>query len=241
VSTIERKKYKAKTKIVMKTNIIFALLSLCILLSSCKKDDDNINPINQDPVILSSLEAGQTSHYVRYHMQCGDAPGFEWTLDTLVLEVIKNDVDEYFLQESLTPHSPMFLNGGFQEPVRYQVRPINDGLLIPQRESSALFFFYANDTLRLAPVHDVTLTQDACKLQQDSQPFIGNDIGFIPNLEYGSIRIEDQTVVSCEPFFNLDAYLVYADNQLNMSHVVTLEGGVIEPGEEEVYGWCRIR
>ncbi len=228
----------------MKTNLIFNLLyglfAFLFVISCSKKEDDNPRPLNENPVILSSLEAGQRSYFRRYHLECDTAPGFEWTSDTLVLEVITKE-NKLYLQESLTPSSPMFLDGAFQEPVQYEILPISDAVLLPERANSALFFFYANDTLRLNPTTDVTLTQNACKLHLNNDPFIGNDIGFIADLSFGDIKLQNQTVVSCEPFFNLDAYLVYDGDALMMSHVVTLASDLGGYQTEEVYGWCLIQ
>ncbi len=223
----------------MKTNL-FILFTLLLIISCSKKEDDNPRPLNENPVILSSLEAGQRSYFRRYHLECDATPGFEWTSDTLVLEVITKE-NKLYLQESLTPSSPMFLDGAFQEPVQYKILPISDAVLLPERANSALFFFYANDTLHLNPITDVTLNQEACKLNLDSSPFIGNDIGFIADLSFGDIKLQNQTVVSCEPFFNLDAYLVYDGEELMMSHVVTLASDIGGYQSEEVYGWCLIQ
>ncbi len=218
----------------MKAKIIYLFLFGLFIIACGEKEDDDPRPIQENPVILSSLETGQKSYFKRYHLECNTAPGFEWTSDTLVLEVVESE-SQLYLQESLTPESPMFLNGGFQEPVLYPIQKEGDKILLTDRANSALFFFYANDTLQINPNHDVTLTQAYCRLQFDDSPFIGNDIGYVESVAFGEVRLENQTVVSCEPFFNLDAYLFYSDGQLNMSHVITLDGEL-----EEVYGWCKI-
>ncbi len=220
----------------MKSNFFFAVLLLAII-TACNKKDDDTNPplppsVDPDPVQLSALEAGQQSMYVRYYLDCTDPDNsFAWTNDTLLLEVERKE-GGLQLQESLTPESPMFLNGQFQEPVEYPVETENGYILLPDRSNSALFFFYANDTIHLDPVHDVELVQNDCALLQDNNPFIGNDIGMVEDFRIGPIHHQEITAISCEPFFNLDAYLLYSKDHLHTSHVFTFDTLSVA-----VFGW----
>lgn len=211
-------------------------LWLVILASSCSEEQDCCVPLPIDPskVNLSSPEIGQKTTYWRYTTTCADVNGdFQYTGDKLILEVV-NVNDQLSFQESLTEDSPMYQAGAFQEPIQYPVTVTDGKLIMPERWESALFFFYANDVLTLEPNHDVILQQDACKLLQNTDPFIGNDIGILPAFKVGPLENEGKTAVSCEPFFNLDAYLIYDAIQLNMSHVITFGNA---PNEEVVSGW----
>lgn len=222
----------------MKTNIFCTLLFFGLLFTTaCVSKDEEPQPSDPDTgVNFSNLQEGQKSRYVRYTSKC-DSLGqlFEYTRDTLILELIQRN-DSLFFVESVTPRSPLFLDGSFVNPVEYPVTGFADRINIPQRFASALFFFYENDDLFLKPQHDTDLIQSDCRLLQDSEPFIGNDIGYLDRFEVGSIKITDKTAVSCEPLTEVDAYLIYDENKLLLSHVVVLEG-FLGWEEERVFGW----
>lgn len=197
--------------------LLFFITGL-ILLTACRQDDKPFMPtFFNDQVNFSDLKAGQQSLYRAYQADCADMEGtFEWTEDTLVLEVMSGE-SGLFLQESFTKYSPSYNEA--QPTVQYPISSINDGVLLPERSASQLFYFYANDTIRLNPTHDVTLEQDVCLLKNNDDVFIGNDIGYVPSFKIGEVEQEEKTAVSCEPFFELDGYLIYDNEQLHVSHV----------------------
>ncbi len=219
----------------------YTVIGLLFLgLSNCVKGDIKPPILSAPEVSLKDLKVGQQSAFVRYKTSCADLNGsFSYTGDTLILEVIEEN-GSLFFKESLTAESPMFLNGDFQEPIIYPVS--SDGLVLslPERDASALFFFYANDVVQLFPKDQVTLSQDACKLFLDSDPFIGNDIGKFDKFHVGPLTFNDKTAISCEPFFNLDAYLIYDADRLYMSHVITIEDFNGQVFDDVVLGWVKI-
>lgn len=211
----------------MKKQIVITLLTIVALaLFSCtgKLPEPVPGPpdISEEKVDFSHPEVGQKSRFIRYESTCDDLTGnFNFTLDTLMLEVVEVQ-GHISLQESLTPESPMFKAGQFPEPIVYPLTSAGDYALIPERWSSALFFFYGNDTLRLNVSHDVQLVQDACKMMLENQPFIGDEIGFIKKFEVGPIKQEDKTAVSCVPvIIDVEAYLVSDTRNLYLSHTIS--------------------
>ena len=213
----------------MRQRLLLPLL-LSLFLVACSKDDDG-TPIARGDIDLSNPKVGQFSTFLRYTTSCDDPTGaFEYTGDTLVVRVIREG-GKIFFEESLTPHSPTRLAGNGLDPVKYPFTKIGDNALIPVRGSSNLFFFYANDTLRLKTPPGVVLKQDACMLVENNDPFIGNDIGQVANFDIGPLKMRDKLAASCEPYFSLDAYLIYDEHQLYMSHVLNfgVNGWVLLP------------
>ena len=209
--------------------LLFFLAGL-LLLTGCKQDD-TIEPTPAQ-VNFSNLIVGQKSFYRAYSVSdCANVNNFEWTGDTLVLEVLGTS-SGVVLQDVLTEYSPSFNEE--TDPVQYPVSHIMEGVLLPERLQSALFYFYASDTLRINPTHDVTLQQDECFLMNNDNVFIGNDIGYLPSFEIGEVRQQEKTAVSCEPWLELDGYLIY-DKYLHVSHVASFND--IFPFMT-VSGWC---
>lgn len=197
------------------------LFSLILLTLSCSKEEE-IKPktIPANAINFANLQAGQQSFYQMYTTKCDSLDEeFSFTGDTLVLEVIEGEASLQ-MREYFTENSPHYLSGANTETVEYPVKSDGTNAILPQRDNSLLFFFYANDTLRLQPEQRVDLVQQDCKLHLAGEPFIGNDIGNIDNFTIGDITLRDKISASCEPFFDLDAYLIYDANQLSMSHVV---------------------
>ncbi len=221
----------------MKTNILFSFLLLSLfLITACNKDEDPQPSTPDNTINFSDLREGQSTTYIRYTTKCDSLDQlFEYSGDTLILEVIKRN-DSLFFVESVTPESPLYLSGAFVNPVEYPVFAYSDRINIPNRFASALFFFYENDDLFVNPQHDVNLIQSDCRLLQDNEPFIGNDIGYVDHFEVGDVKIEEKTAVSCEPLNDLDAYLIYDEKELIVSHVILFEG-LIGPTTERVSGW----
>ena len=110
--------------------------------------------------------------------------------------------------------------------VRYPVyEDAGQKIRIPERFNSALFFFYGNDTVTLAPQDRVNLVQNDCRLMLGNNNFIGNEFGLVNDFQVGNINIQDKTAVSCIPvIFDLDAYLMYDQNQLYLSQSVDFDG-----------------
>lgn len=200
--------------------LLFA--GLCFYFTNCEKEPTTTTPPpDNQSVDLSNLKAGQKSIYERYTTVC-DALGTEFkrTGDILHLEVLAEEGQLYF-KESLTPESPLVIDGTITEPYTHKVNSEEEYILIPERAGSLLFYFYANDTIGLNPNHDVTLKQEDCRLVLGEEPFIGNDIGWLEQFEVGDVEQKNKTVISCEPFEDLDAYLFYDSKELFVSHVVT--------------------
>jgi len=199
-------------------------LAALIFVTACHQDDEPFMPIFfTEQVNFSDLKVGQQSFYRAYQADCSDMNGtFEWTGDTLVLEVT-GTASDLILRESFTKGSPI-MNGQVipPPPVEYPVSNIDEGVLLPERSASRLFYFYANDTLRLNPSHDITLQQDECFLTSESGVFVGNDIGYLPLFEVGEVKVAEKTAVSCEPLIELDGYLIHDDEKLYVSHIVDL-------------------
>ena len=225
----------------MKTRYFLWICILTILVA-CNKEDDSIVPIIDDPapenaLNLSNLKAGQQSLFVKYKSTCDSLEEkFEYTRDTLIVEVVEQN-GKLFLKEYLTENSPMYLDTfSSNDPVFYSVRGIENNVLIPERTYSSLFFFYGNDTIRLNRQHDVSLVQEGCKLMIDSSPFIGDEIGLVQDFHFGNIEVKNKTVVSCVPMVDIDAYLIYNNEQLFLSHTVTIVEfmGFIQ---EYIAGW----
>ena len=197
-------------------NLLY-LFAFSLIVSSCGKNEDF--EFEDEKINLSNLKEGQKSIYYRYMTSCENlTKDFEYTGDTLIVEVISQNQNLYF-KEYVTPNSPLYLNGSFVTEVIYPVKNVGQGVVMPERWNSALFFFYANDTLRLGMNPNVNLVQEKCKMFVNGDPFIGNDIGEISKFQIGPIIYRNLTVVSCEPLENLDAYLLHDDDQLYGSHM----------------------
>lgn len=214
-------------------NLLFIVFLLG--LNACSKKELPIidpNPIDEKLINLSNLKDGQKSIYIKYETTCENRQtDFVYTGDTLIVEVVETD-SGMVLQESYTIHSPLYsLHDDNQNPKIIPVESKDKMLLLPERWTSNLFYFYGNDTLQVDPTHSTIIKQDGCYLMQEENPFIGNDIAWLDRLEVGDIVQENKTAVSCVPFFELDAYLIYDKHQLYQSHAisfVTLNGEVLE-------------
>ena len=120
------------------------LLALLALLYACKKDDapDVLRPQATTPgqIRFDALAIGQVSHYLglnghHYHPAIVDSP-FEYTDDTLRLEIVAQDANGYKVAETL-----------------HYVGEVNtwiDGSLM-----DSTFYYYlrvSNDTLHFTPI-----------------------------------------------------------------------------------------
>ncbi len=204
----------------MKSAIPFLVIGL--LFASCSDDDDNSQPSSPDkpaPAIdLADLQPGQKSMYLKYESICGLEDSFVFTRDTLVVEV-KEDDGSLIFHESYTDGSPNVIG---MEPTSHQVIQKDGYILIPERFSSTLFFFYGNDTVFTHSPHDVELSQGLCFVEHENgDPFIGEEIGRITDFNVGDVTVGENKIVSCvPPILNLNAYLIYNENQLVVSHTI---------------------
>ena len=202
----------------MKISIFTILLSACMTIISCSQEEEIIRQVPDGNVDLSHLADGQQSMYLRYSTTCSTlSADFKFTGDTLILETILTD-EGFKLKESLTAGSPSYTGTSSM----FSILKENDDVLIPDRSSSALFFFYGNDTIHLNPAGKVSLRQSNCKLMLSGQTFVGDEIGQIESFTIGPVKQIDKTAVSCIPLiFQLDAYLIYDEKHLYMSHTVS--------------------
>ncbi len=199
-------------------------LSVSLLLVSCNSDEEKGSPspspnLPENTIALNELEDGQVNYYLRYESNCQDlSNSFRYTGDTLIVEV-QSTSDGLIFNEYFSPGSAEMSN---TVPALHRVIPENGYILIPERQISYLFFFYGNDTIHLEKSPDLNLQQGTCFIEyQDGEPFIGEEIGYLDEMRHWNIRHENVKIISCVPFvFDLDAYLVYTQNQLYMSHVL---------------------
>jgi hypothetical protein len=212
----------------MKLSALSILLAGSIILISCTHEEEIVRQVPDGNVNFSDLTDGQQSRYLRYTTTCSNlSPDFTFTGDTLIVETVLTD-EGFKLKESLTTGSPSYTGNS----AMFRIVKENDDVLIPERSSSALLFFYGNDTIHLNPAHKVSLLQSNCKLMLSGQTFTGDEIGQIESFRIGPLKQIDKTAISCVPlFFQLDAYLLYDENYLYMSHTVSIED------ESTVNGW----
>lgn len=206
---------------------VASLFVLLLTLSACQETPIVPQPQPENWVDLSDPQVGQQSVYLRYESNCQSLQKeFAFTGDTLIVEIEKRD-GLTMLTEHYSHGSPMYLQGIMTDTTRYELISLGKDILIPDRWSSQLFFFYGNDTLHLQPENRATLFQQSCKIELGKDPFIGNEIGFISSFELGTIRQKEKTVVSCVPMmFQLDAYLFYDSQYLYQSHTVAEDDNV---------------
>lgn len=202
----------------------YCLIVICLLIFSCEKAEIEPAPVKEGAVHFKNLQAGQESRFVRYTLNCNDfEESFQWTGDTLFLKVVEEGKDLYF-EESLTPGSPMYQQGGDVNPVTYPIERQVDQLYLPERENSKLFYFFGSDYLILKKESSTLLNrleQDNCYMNLKGEAFIGDEIGIIDRFEIGTFTIEDKMAVSCIPIYlGIDAYLTYDLDQLYLSHVI---------------------
>lgn len=220
--------------IIIMKNVAFLFLVSFLFFISCSKDGSVVPPELIPDINFSDLEIGQTSSFVGYYSTCSEyQDNFEFRKDTLMLKVSAQEGATFTIEEYYTPYSESYINGQ-TAVLEYEMTYQFDYLLIPERGSSQLFWFYANDTLQLQPGLTVNLQQESCTLFNDSNLFIGNDIGKVQEFEIGTEMIRNKYGVSCVPgWFNVDAYLIYDESGLFASHVVQSGSAVL--------GWKLLR
>lgn len=206
----------------MKRNL--ALLLIPFLALSCNSDDKDSNsppshPAPKNTIELNNIQEGQINRYLRYTADCSDPEGsFTYTGDTLEVRTIMTIEGMAFFEE-FTEGSTNMVG---VEPSETRVISHDGYILIPERQFSYLFFFYGNDTIHLTKPEDLNLNQGTCFLEyENGEAFIGEEIGFLSTFDYQDIRYQNNRIVSCvPPFMSLDAYLIYDESQLKMSHTL---------------------
>ena len=205
-------------------NLSYCFIGIILFAFSCEKAGVVPSPFKEGVVHFKNLKAGQQSRFVRYTLECNFSEDtFEWTGDTLILKVVQEG-KKLFFQESLTPHSTMYQQGVFLDPITYPIERQVDKLYLPQREDSRLFYFFGSDFLILKKETSTLLNhleQDNCHMKLKGETFTGDEIGIIDRFEFGPMKIENKMAVSCIPIYlGIDAYLGYDLDQLYLSHVI---------------------
>lgn len=211
------------------STIIFCLM--CTVYLACTSDDRAIS-IDQN-VNLKSPQIGQRSLYVLITGACGLDNTYQYSGDTLELSIVGDNKD-LFLQEQFTESSPLYETRPF--PIKYPIHHMEDRVILPERDSSTLFFFYGSDTILTSPTAEFTLRQESCRLMNNEQIFTGDAVAQFERFSIMDQVLNNQFVVSCVPvIIELEAYLAYRDGWLNMSY--TLDSGF---PAESVRGWIRL-
>ncbi len=212
----------------MKTSI--SLITVTLMLASCASDDDQQPSQDhnlKNELRWNDLRVGQSNRFIVFRTSCPTSGNIEYTGDTLLLEVVSQG-EGLGLRESYTDGSPILQLIDII-PAIYPVIPENDYLLLPERNSSRLFFFFGNDTLPMQKPSNINLQQGSCFIEySNGEPFIGEEIGRISPYSIGDKQYFDKRVVSCvPPFLNLDAYLVFDSKQLHISMSISADPGAI--------------
>jgi len=198
----------------------FSLGLTILFLVSCTPDDDHEAPKPIDVLVdvnMSDLSSGQHSYYLGYTGSCFTPSQTELTGDTLILSVSQEN-GSLQINERLTQGSPNYDTFSFTS---YPVEKRFGYVLLPERSTSSLFYFYANDTIWTSKSSEYDVTQSNCFLEDSSgQLFEGNAITHVDAFDFGPGRVEDKLAISCEPFFELDAYLLYDQENIHLSHVI---------------------
>lgn len=235
----------------MKNVSVAFLAILSVLCSSCSLDHKfeaefpeqliKNAVLQPNAVDLYNPKLGQKTYYERFRIKCNaENLNIKMERDTLILEVVSGE--EHFdllLKESLTDYSES--NDGWG-PIYYPLYKEEGAINIPERMESALFHFYDNDRMILAPLNigEVPVHQDTCAIYytKSGELFEGFDIGYLETFHVdslfrpeeasgahrytGSFQIENKAVVSCRPYtYPGPAYLIYDNHQLNMSFSIT--------------------
>jgi len=211
-------------------NLIYLIAVLFII--ACSKEEPTLpGPQIKEGVCLSELKVGQQSVFQQYTTHCDDLEGnFEYTGSTLTLTIIEKDAKLFAKEDFYYPVTDTTFT------VEYEVYNEGKFIVIPDRLSSWLFNFYDNDRIDLEPESTIDLDQNACQIFHSNGVFEGNDIGVLDKFELGDMAEKDLTLVSCEPIFEVEAYLMYNKNELVASHLINLEGWD-DPVPSFIQGW----
>lgn len=208
----------------MKYLLIFFTISATFI--ACTKTDEVPSPFANPEVREVNLQnpsPDQKSVFVHYTMICGTPDSYSETGDTLILTVVERN-DSLYLHETFTAGSSNFSRNAVAS---YPVYPRAEYTLIPYRAESYLFYFFGNDTLKTSGNPDTDLYQEDCHLvYPDDSLFIGEELGSLATLDLDENRYTSNWAVSCVPvILDIDAYLIYNQKELKVSHVVRPEGG----------------
>lgn len=183
-------------------------------LTACEKEIND--GLKEGAVNLSKLETGQISKYVGFQSICGETDKFEYTGDTLVMEV-KEVNGDLFLAEYLSPFSK---NKQYDIISLTAVRQLNNGIELTNRINSKFFNFYGSDTLKLDDAMAVSMKQKNCIVEFDNETFRGDQMGKISSFNIGDIQVKNKIIVSCVPIIEVDGYLLYDQNQLFLNYAL---------------------
>ena len=202
---------------------IFLVASLVITFIACEKDvvAPDVKQIN-----FQAPETGQENYYLRYAGACG---ALQPTGDTLILRVTEFNGTDIEFQEIYTEGSPAYYPLSFEYPAKWN----QDMLEIkPEfRQSSAIFFFYGSDFLKLKEAASHAMHQNNCVVWNGQSDFTGDEIGAVPLFKVGTLEYQNKKIVSCVPtIIDLDAYLLYDRNNIYSSF--TSSSGGWEPLED---------
>lgn len=182
---------------------------------------------------LSNPKEGQKTYYQMYQSNCENLEkDFEYPGDTLVVEVMKKN-GEWIMAEYLTDYST---TEGPRDTTYNLFVPMDAYVLLPNRWTSRLFYFYGNDTLNLKPNNRSNLIQNSCRLEISGETFVGNEIGKLDQFELPNLKLKNKTAVSCVPMiFAMEGYLIYDQNDLYASHTI-----FANTDEDQIVGWIRL-
>ncbi|MFZ1677951.1 MAG: hypothetical protein WAT91_11790 [Saprospiraceae bacterium] len=212
---------KILNTILFKATVLFLIFTSGFL--SCKNDT-----LTPDPkqINFQTPAANQENTYIRYFGFCDY---FNPTHDTLLLKVVNIRNNVLQLREAFTTNSPMYQY--HPDPVSYEVI-WNKNYIITStdvRTKSNLFFLFLADTIWLNKPASLVLTENQCRLYQDTIPFEGNAIGRIPNFQAGAEEFLQKQVITQIPAGDTtllwDQYLVY-DNLNIYAYYQNIKQGI---------------
>lgn len=204
-------------------NKLFASIIVLLLAISCTKDQP-IVVIPTPSLDFGNMKIGDEMSFLRFESSCDDFQGdFKYTGDTLKWIVTALDGNSGILTERFSKNSP--LAPDFPD-VEMTIEPNAEFLIMPDRWSSNLFFFYGNDTLWVNPTASVELIQDNCQLKVGGDGFRGDAIATINQIKLPDHEFDNMTVVSCVPGSVRDAYIIYKDGKIKVIYNVDWFSGV---------------
>lgn len=202
---------------------VFLLFVFTSGILSCK--NDTLSP-DLKQINFQSPAAHQENIYIRYFGFCDF---FNPTHDTLLLQVVNLRNNVLQLRETFTTHSPMYTY--HPDPVSYEVI-WNKNYIITStdvRTKSNLFFLFLADTIWLNKPASLVLTEDQCRIYQDTIPFEGGAIGRINSFEAGAEQFLQKQIITQIPTGDTsllwDQYLVY-DNLNIYAYYQNIKQGI---------------
>ena len=221
-------------------------------------------PVRDGAIDFLDLKIGQRSTYLRGEITAlkNGKARVDYYRDTLVLEVLpygEYDTNGQLQEMLFHPEKFMFRETAWGSGVGgdfstiYPIEQVEDGVLIPERSSSALFFFYNDDKITFLPKkpeEPFRLVQSGCDLlfENTDSLFEGDLIGLVdefqiekfhftadPSKESVSIQWREKAAIACRPIdIGGNGYLVYDRYQLYLSYdyatAIFPGGGVAQSG-----------